>query len=238
MDESARAKEDIDNPIAYVQEFMAVVHSLLSVFIGIVPENCFSQMSGKTSRKTVYLGNKKGAMGPGFSYYGVIKANNRGDLHFHLICFGSIPPHVLTNFATCPDIRKKISEVLESYYTTELDREFKIYKAIQNVLAERKRRRLPVFTLDKQNTANLLKAERAMPVAGLTNDNSKKQMRERTRMQDLQQQLHNHIRFTCSKGVMGKTGCRYNQPYACNKEINVVRLSAHRKLPDTEQYDP
>jgi hypothetical protein len=238
MDESARAKEGIDNPIAYVQEFMAVVHSLLSVVIGIIPENFFSQISGKTTRKTVYLGNTKGALGHVFSYYGVIEANNRGDLHFHLICFGSLPPHVLTNFATCPNIRNKISEVLQSYYTTELDREFIIYKAIKNVLAERKRHRLPVFTLDKQNTANLLKAERATPVDGLTDHNSKEKIRKRTRMQDSQQQLHNHIRFTCSKGIMGKTGCRYSRPYACNEEINVVRLSARQKLPDTDEYDP
>jgi hypothetical protein len=80
------------------------------------------------------------------------------------------------------------------------------------VLSERKRRRLPVFTLDKQNTANLIKAERAMPVVGLTDDNSKKKICERTKMQDSQQQLHDHIRFTCSKGIMGKTGCRYNRP--------------------------
>ena len=237
MDESARAKEGIDNPIAYVQEFMAVVHSLLSIVIGIVPEDFFSQMSGKTNRKTVYLG-KKGALGYVLSYYGVIEANNRGDLYFHLICFGSLPPHVLSDFATCPDIRKKISEVLDSYYTTELDRELIIYKAIQNVLSERRRRRLPVFTLDKQNTANLVKAERTTPVSGLTDHNSKEKIRERTKMQDSQQQLHDHIPFTCSKGIMGKTGCRYNRPYACNEEINVVRLSARRKLPDTDLYDP
>jgi hypothetical protein len=34
-------------------------------------------------------------------------------------------------------------------------------------------------------------------------------------------------------------GCRYNQPYyACNEENNVVPLSAHQKLPETNQYDP
>jgi hypothetical protein len=237
MDESARAKECIDNPIAYVQEFMAVVHSLLSVVIGIVPENFFSQMSGKTTRKTVYL-NKKGALGHVLSYYGVIEANNRGELHFHLLCFGSVPPHVLTNFATSPDLRKKISEVFESYYTTKLDRQFIVYKALQNVLSERKRRRLPVFTLDKQNTANLLKAQRAEPVTSLTDQNSKEKIRERTRMQDSQQQLHEHIRFTCSKGIMGKSGCRYNRPYACNEEINVVRLSAREKVLGTDKYNP
>ncbi len=139
------------------------------------------------------------------SYYGVIEANNRGGLHFHLLCFGSLPPHVLTDFATCPVIRKKIAEVLESYYTTELDREFIVYKALQNVLSERKTCRLPVFTLNKQNTANLIKAERVTPVAGLTDHNSKKKIRERTKMQDSQQQIHDHIRFTCSKGIMGKT---------------------------------
>jgi hypothetical protein len=53
---------------------MAVVHSFLSVLIGIVPENFFSQMSGKTIQKTVYLGNKKGALGHVTSYYGVIEA--------------------------------------------------------------------------------------------------------------------------------------------------------------------
>ena len=238
MDESARAKEGIDNPIAYVQEFMAIVHSLLSVVIGIVPENFFSQMSGKTIQKTVYFGNKKGALGHVTSYYGVIEANNRGDLHFHLLCFGSLPPQALTDFATCPVIRKKIAEVLESYYTTELDREFIVYKALQNVLSERKTRRLPVFTLNKQNTANLIKAERVTPVVGLTDHNSKKKIRERTKMQDSQQQLHDHIRFTCSKGIMGKTGCRYNRPYACNEKINVVRLSARQKLPGTDEYDP
>jgi hypothetical protein len=237
MDESARAKEGIDNPIAYVQEFMAVVHSLLSVVLGIPPENFFSQMSGKTVRKTVYLG-QKGGVGYLLSYYGVIEANNRGDLHFHLLCFGSLPPHVLTDFARYPEMRKKISEVLGSYHTTQLDRRFIIYKAIQNVLSERKKCGLSVFTLDKQNAANLIKTERTKPVAGLTDDNSKEKIRERTKMQDSQQQVHEHIQFTCSKGIMGKTGCRYNRPYACNEEINVVRLSARQKLPDTDKYDP
>jgi hypothetical protein len=37
---------------------------------------------------------------------------------------------------------------------------------------------------------------------------------------------------------MGKTGCRCNRPYAWNEEINVVRLSARRKLPETNQCDP
>ena len=155
-----------------------------------------------------------------------------------MICFGSLPPHVLSNFATCPEIRKKISEVLESYYTTELDRELIIYKAIQHVLSERKRRQLPVFILDKQNTANLLKTEKIKPTAGLTDQNSKEKIRERTRMQASQQQVHEHIRFTCSKGIMGKTGCRYSRPYAINEKINVVRLSARHKLPETNQYDP
>jgi hypothetical protein len=237
MNEGARAKECIDNPIAYVQEFMAVVHSLLSVVIGIIPENFFSQMSGKTIRKTVFLG-KKGAVGYVLSYYGVIEANNRGDLHFHLICFGSVPPHVLSNFAKCPEIRKKISEVLDSYYTTELDRELIIYKAIKDVLLERSKRRLPVFTLKKQNTANLCKTERVAPTVGLTDDNSKEKIRERTKVQESQQQLHDHLRFTCSKGIMGKSGCRYNRPYACNAKINVVRLSPRQKLRDTGQYDP
>jgi hypothetical protein len=236
MDESARAKEGIDNPIAHVQEFMAVVHSLLSVVIGIIPENFFSQMSGKTTRKTVFLG-KKGALGYVLSYYGVIEANNRGDLHFHLICFGSLPPHVLSDFATCPEMRKKIAEVFESYYTTELDRKFIVYKGLQNVLLERTRHQLPVFALDKQNTANLLKRERTMPITGLTDDNSKEQIRKRTKMQDSQQQLHSHIRFTCSKGTMGKTGCRYSRPYACNEKINVVCLSARRKSLETDEYD-
>jgi hypothetical protein len=133
-----------------------------------------------------------------WAYYGVVEANNRGDLNFHLLCFGSLPPHVLTDLATCPVICKKIREVLEPYYTTELDREFINYKAIQNVLSERKTRQLPVFTLDKQNTVNLIKAERATPVVGLTDNNSKKKFCERTKMQASQQQLHNHIRFTCS----------------------------------------
>jgi hypothetical protein len=37
---------------------------------------------------------------------------------------------------------------------------------------------------------------------------------------------------------MGKTGCRYNRPYACNKKINVVCLSAGWKLWGTNEYDP
>jgi hypothetical protein len=37
---------------------------------------------------------------------------------------------------------------------------------------------------------------------------------------------------------MGKTGCRYSRPYACNKKINVVCLSARQKLPSTDEYDP
>jgi hypothetical protein len=206
MDEDARAKEGIENPIAHVQEFVAVVHSLLSVVIGIIPENFFSQMNGATTRKTTCLG-KKGALGCVTSYHGVVEANNRGDLHFHVICFGSVPPHVLSDFVACPEIRKKISEVLESCCTTKLDREFVIYKAIQNVLLERKRSQLPAFVLDKQITANLLKTEKTKPTAGLTDHNSKEEICKRTRMQDSQQQLHEHILFTCSKGTTRKTTC-------------------------------
>jgi hypothetical protein len=93
----------------------------------------------------------------------------------------------------CPVMWKKIAEVLVSHYTTELDREFIIYKAIQNVLSERKTHWLPVFTLDKKNTANLIKAERATSVVGLTDHNSKKKICEPAKMQDSQPQLHNHI---------------------------------------------
>jgi hypothetical protein len=55
MDESARAKEGIHNPIAHVQEFMAVAHSLLSVVIGIVPENFFSQMTALCGKLSLLL---------------------------------------------------------------------------------------------------------------------------------------------------------------------------------------
>jgi hypothetical protein len=48
----------------------------------------------------------------------------------------------------------------------------------------------PAFTLDKQNTANLLERERMTPATGLTDDNSKEKIRKQTKMQRRQQQLH------------------------------------------------
>jgi hypothetical protein len=42
MDESARAARTIDDPVAYVQEFMTVVTTLLSQVLGLPPEQFYA----------------------------------------------------------------------------------------------------------------------------------------------------------------------------------------------------
>ena len=237
VDESARAKEAVDNPVAYVQEFMSMVNSLLSVITGLPPENFFGYMSGRTIRKSVYLGDKSVA-GRLFSYFGVVEANNRGDLHFHLVCFGSVPPHVLTNFARDKVMREKIADVLATFYTTQLDVPTLVYKATKDVMHLRKRQSKPVFVLEKQTAAHLLTRKAAEPLAGLTPSDSLRLVSERTKLQATQQQMHDHKKFTCAKGIMGKTGCRFSRPFPLNDAISVVKLVPRKKVPATGLYDP
>lgn len=167
MDEHARAKAAIDNPIDYVQEFMILVNTILSKLLGINPEGFSTSLAGRISRKSTYLGQKS-IFGRIFNYYGVVEATDRGDLHIHVLCFGSLPGHALSQFVHSDLMRDRIAKILESYYKTYLKRETLIARAVRAALDERKKAGKLAFKLTIDHTPFLLRKERIKPTDGLT----------------------------------------------------------------------
>jgi hypothetical protein len=110
-----------------------------------------------------------------------------------------------------------------------------VFKTVQDVLFQRKRQGSVVFPMKKINAAHLLTRERAHLTDGLTSQNCMRMLTERTKIQATQQQIHAHIRFTCAKGIMGKTGCRYSRPLALNNEINIVKLLNCNKMENKDK---
>ena len=227
LDPSTRAATAIDNPVAYVQEFMSVVNAVLSTILGIPPENFFAQSHGKKRRRKQYV-VLKGAFGRTFSYYGVIEANDRGELHFHLVLFGSLPPHLLHNFATFPNVRQAIMETLQSYYKSELQRPTHIYKRLCDIMHDRRKHQLSYFDLDKNRTPPLCKPKPHLHVDKVTTDS----ISALTELQSCQQEVHRHLMFTCSKGCLGLTGCRFCRPFPINATTSVVKLLPREALDD------
>ena len=70
----AKTKQAIQNPVAVVREYQRMVNNLLTILVGIHPDNLY--------RKSVYYKQKqKGVFGHIFAMHGVHETQQRGALH-------------------------------------------------------------------------------------------------------------------------------------------------------------
>jgi hypothetical protein len=229
MDESAWAATTIDDPVAYVQEFIAVTSVLLGAILGLPPEQFYAHIQGVSRRKTVYssLMTPFGRIG---GYFGVVEANNRGELHIHLLLFGSLPTSVLQNCVAFAAVRKKVHEVLASYQKSEIAREWLLFDAIRDALKERARIGKSTYRFQKPVAPLLSQSS----LVGYLADSAAR-LNDIIHSQSCRQMIHRHLFFSCSKGALGVTGCCYCQLLALNTGPCVIELREREKSEDAMQ---
>ena len=102
-----------DNPAAAALVFKGVMEVVLEELLGITPEY-------KVKKTRALQCRKKGIFGSTTAVFAVTEVQARLTLHAHAAIWGSIPPGLMQRAACNPDIVRKISAVLDSYYTSEL----------------------------------------------------------------------------------------------------------------------
>ncbi len=222
----SRAKMAMENPVAYVSQYKKVLVDILTVLIGIPPQNIQTKCQTSTLRKTYYMGDTthKGIFGNILGYYGVNEDHQKGTLHCHIMCFGSISPYVLQTYAGIPNICSALSQALDSMYTAQVPRFYHAQKIISRVIPK-----LPsaIGKPDKSAPNNPFLLQNLTLLEQNIRENKKftmDQVQQITDQQRSRQQYHEHT-FTCHKGYNGKQGCRLAMPRSCHDDTLPVELS-------------
>ena len=209
LDRDSRATSAMENPIAYVDETKRLVQDICSILFGIAPEHFFERQAGASRRKTRSFYCCKGVNGHCLAYIGVCEDHAKGTLHFHLIFFGGVSSFCLEEFASIPSVCVAIAEVLDQHYTSQLPsivhftREVKEY--IKFKVAASPVARRPPRLLSKGHATDAF-------------DNAHQQGQSllsylfNQEKQSCDEKIHTHM-HTCTKGFMGKTGCRLCLPF-------------------------
>lgn len=226
VDQSARASAAINDPAASVEEFMSFMNVILTRVLGLPPEQFFTHLQGPTSRKTSYVGGTMTPFGRIWSYYGVIEANNRGDLHMHLLLFGSIPTSVLQDLATFRNVCEQVKTAMASYYKSELSAEWLLFNAVKENLPKRSfgATTAGTFRFPPPPEPHFAHRGPIEALAAADGTTVREKIDRITACQTAHQQVHRHLIGSCTKGHMGHDGCRFSMPQLLNDGPCVVEL--------------
>ena len=110
------------NPVASVVAYKRVVMDILTILLGMSPANTNGDERRALKTEILDYGKVGVINGTPVAINGVNEANNRGGLHFHLLIWGGIPPHVLSAAANIPLLCEEVSKTLDAMYQSELPR--------------------------------------------------------------------------------------------------------------------
>lgn len=222
IDRSARADLAMNNPVAFVLENKMMLNDILSILIGINPEDMafFSKFESASSRKTTYYKAKKGIFGNPLCAIGVTEDHSRGTLHWHISLLSGLPPHVLERFHNLDGICTKISHVLDTMYKSELPENVHIGNIVRNVVSQqRKEWDIPASAVESISACESLlqdpHRQDTIQDLLLSETNGTTSFGERFLNHALATstatQHHRHMK-TCHKNAHGARGCRFDMP--------------------------
>ena len=211
---SERAKIAADNPIAFVFEFKTLLADILTILLGIPPDNF-----GSLKKKTKYFRFKqKGIFGHILAFYGCIEEHKKKTLHSHICAWGGLAPDVLQKFAHVQEICNAIATVLNKMHIAKLSDEAIITNSVQKILRNNNinihfQPKTPPSVL--QNIADWkLHARNEENESTMVSDRppfASESIVCNIENQAVKQQWHHHM-FTCRSGFNGHTGCRLCKP--------------------------
>ena len=204
LSRSVRAGLAIKNPVAFVQQSKTLINFVCSLLIGAPPEHFFARSAGKSSCKTKYFQETKGAIGHALGYIGVVEDHAKGTLHYHLLIMAGLTPHLLQQFITTREVCQQIEKVLDSIYLSEVPFPYHVAQAVRRVLRGKVMTDITDQVLLKGDESLLNRTN----MMALCHDQhiDTGLLHKAITNQVSQQQTHSHME-TCKKGVLGRTGC-------------------------------
>jgi hypothetical protein len=225
-----RAKAAMENSVAYMTEYKAILIDVLSILIGIPPSNISLGDEGLTMRKTKYFKHrKKGIFGTALAYYGVNEAHAKGNMHFHLVIWGGISSKVLHKYGGVPRICEAISTALNSMHKATLPADVLKERIVKDVVKELdtsdatqsvswKSSTVPILLRDRDEELKKVTMEHGDSASNNAPNEDQHQHHYKvaylpnlTDDAAATKQNHNH-EATCRKGHNGKEGCRFCKP--------------------------
>ena len=243
-----RADLAMNNPVAFVLESKMILNDVLSILIGLDPEDMafFSRFEATSKRKTTYYKAKKGIFGHPLYAIGVTEDHSRGTLHWHITLLAGLPPYVLQTFYNLNGLCDHISSVLDSMYTSQLSESLQIGSIVKDIVKQQKKDwsipndavasisnyetllhdPTPRETLDDINQASLRTHSESF--TSLFN--------EHATLTSSSNQHHRHLR-TCHKGFHGRTGCRFDLPCGQADRTGGVLLLPNLPPPNIRNFN-
>jgi hypothetical protein len=222
---SVLASRAMDNPVAYVNESKSLINDILSILLGLPPENCFGGMESKTVRKVRYFKSRgKGVFGFTLAFNGTVEDHVKGTLHYHLILYGSIPPYLLQRFANIRLICQSISKALDSMFRAKLPTNVHVRHMIHRILRANNNLGLKSTDLDLLTVNAILDKEEPLQRVQIgENKSSHAKIHEETANHGAKNHYHCHC-ATCRKGLNGYMGSRLSKPSGECDETKPVEL--------------
>lgn len=220
-----RAEAIIANPLPSVLEYISLIDNLFVELLGIKPSNGFPTLNVNKEKKTVYYKNRntKGIFGPVLGAALVTEAQNRHDLHCHILFFGGMSPHLLQSGASYKTISKQIQMSLDKMYQQCLPRKIHLFKQVYDYCKTNQ------FTVScdhenqPQHLSSLLNSVRYHH-PGILNSS---EWKTNLNLLAVCLNIHQHS-FTCKKGVAGMTHCRMKFGRPLEKKTCAVVLEEKR----------
>jgi hypothetical protein len=134
MDKDNRMKRNVEDPVAVVMQYRAIIRNVTTILLGLEPEYISSY---EYTRKSTFFGQRvKGFFGTCTAYYGVNEAQARGALHHHVVVWGGLPPQLLEAVSHIDVLCKEISQTLDSMFVAHLDRSVHIRRLIEKEMLQ------------------------------------------------------------------------------------------------------
>jgi len=229
LPKSVRARFAMTNPVAFVMENRMLFYDILHILFGLPPEDkgFFSKIEGRSSRRTRYFKLHKGLMGHNLFNTGVIEGHARGTVHGHFTGSAGLSPYVLERYANLDPVCERISQVLDTIYSSTAPRSIHVAKMVQNLL--RKKRSLWQIpdTVGDATTSEEVLLSRANLFGRLERGEeglwTREMIESEVQPQTGIRQIHQHL-VACHEGLSGIMGCRFDMSMALCCMTMPVRL--------------
>ena len=204
-----------ENPVAALTAYKRVVVDVMTILLGMAPAN--TNGDEKRSLKTEVLISKNVGVinGTPVALQAVNEANNRGNLHMHLLAWGGIPPKVLSVAADIPRLCKEVSETLNCFYRSSLPRDLHVRDLVNKELLQ-----YPVAA----NSRRPVRTRRVARSLVMPPDPQEWDLFDRhSCVSSSRCGIHSHC-FRCHKGSGGKLGCGMAMPRGLKESTGPVEL--------------
>jgi len=226
---SFRSEQTMQNPVAFVQENKTLLHDIMTLLLGLPPENpgFYARKSGCSARKTRYYRRTKGVFGYPLYTCGVTEDHLKGTLHVHINHAAGMSAYLMQRFADLPRVCDIITEVLDSMYQSRLSLRTHVSSQVRQCLkGHYKTWKMEQSILNSLRPGSVL-SSRADVYHGLSTNPSASLGQDVLAAQvDLQggvQNLHCHS-TRCFKPPHGYNGCGLDMPQACTNATGAVVL--------------